>query len=67
MPFIGITSTVCFIWLQFSWLLLLREMKNDPCALITMPTTADISWYKDAIQSRYPELRNVFGTVEGLK
>lgn len=64
----GITDTDCSTWLEYSQSCLLKVLRDDPRGAVRLPQSrAEVDEFVHAVRSLYPELKNVWSTVDGLK
>jgi hypothetical protein len=63
----GLTPGQLSLWLRFSRRLLVKVLKDDPLAKVTIPTDLEIRDFEVAIASKYPALTNCWGAMDGLK
>ena len=64
---LGITYSVCSIFLRFGGHILRRVVKSNPVASISMPTAQETPQYRDSISEKYSLLENVYAMADGLK
>ena len=63
----GLTPGHLSLWLRFGRRLLVRILRDDPLAKVTMPTEDEIRQFEQAILSKYPALKRCWGAMDGLK
>jgi hypothetical protein len=63
----GITAGRLSLWLRFGRRLLLKMLRSDPLAIVSMPTADEIESFVSAISAKYPALTNCWGAMDGLK
>jgi hypothetical protein len=62
----GLTPGQLSLWLQFSRRLLVKVLRDDPLAKVTVPTHLEICNFEAAIASKYPALTNCWRAMDGL-
>ena len=63
----GMTMTPVGKYIQFARRILVRVLKTNDMAKITMPTVEKLEEYRTMIAERHPALPDVWGTMDGLK
>lgn len=63
----GMTMTPVGKYIQFARRILVRVLKTNDIAKITMPTVEKLEEYRTMIAERHPALPDVWGTMDGLK
>jgi hypothetical protein len=63
----GMTMTPVAKYLQFARRILVVVLIDNEMAKIAMPTHAKLEEYRRMIAARHPALRDVWGTMDGLK
>ena len=63
----GLTPGQLSLWLRFSRRLLVKVLRDDPLAKVTVPTDLEIRSFEAAIAAKYPALTNCWGAMDGLK
>ena len=63
----GITAGRLSLWLRFGRRLLLKMLRSDPLAIVSMPTAPEIESFVSAVTAKYPALTNCWGAMDGLK
>ncbi len=63
----GMTMANLSMCLLFGCYIMIHLLKNDTPASITIPSIEQIIVYKPTINSKYPILKNVWATMDGLK
>ena len=63
----GMTGTPVAIYLRFGQRILIRILKDEPDARISIPGIEKICEYQAAINERHPNLENVWCCMVGLK
>jgi DDE superfamily endonuclease len=63
----GITAGILSLWLRFGRRLLLKMLRSDPLASVSMPTAEEIDGFVSAVTAKYPALTNCWGAMDGLK
>jgi hypothetical protein len=62
----GLTPGQLSFWLRFSRRLLVKVLRDDPLAKVTVPTDLEICNFEAAIASKYPALTNCWRAMDGL-
>lgn len=65
--FFGVTDTVCSFFIRLSRRILLKVLTNDEYAAVRVPTSAEVTSFREAISTKYPSLPDVFAVADGLK
>jgi len=64
----GITDSDTSTWLEFGQVCLLRALRNDPRARVSLPeSSGQIQELFDAIHEAHPHLISVYASLDGLK
>jgi hypothetical protein len=63
----GITSRNLSLWLRFRRRLLLKVLRADQRAIVSMPSEEEVNDFIEAINMKYPALPNCWGAMDGLK
>lgn len=63
----GITATPLSMYLRFGRRILIKVLSNNDLARIQIPSPEKIREYCAAVESRHPNLRDVWCTMDGLK
>lgn len=63
----GITGSVCSVFLRFGRRILLKVLKENAMARITMPTATDVERFQTAFRTKYSMLKDVYCVADGLK
>jgi len=63
----GITSTPLNLWLKFGRVICIKFLKKHPLSKVKVPTAEKIDEYKEAINEKYPLLKDVYCFADGLK
>lgn len=63
----GLTASHLSLWLRFARRLVVKILRDDPIAQVSIPTDDEIANFEAAIQAKYPALTNCWGAMDGLK
>jgi hypothetical protein len=63
----GVTATALSVWLRFARRLIVKVLRYHPSAIVVLPTDGEVQNFTNAIQQKYPSLRNCWGAMDGLK
>lgn len=63
----GLVGTCCGLWLRFGKRILLTVLSSRPDSQVKLPTAEKVNCYREAIENRYPMLKNVASVGDGLK
>jgi len=63
----GITMSPLAKYLQFARRIIIKILKKDELAKISLPSFEKLQEYRDTIARRHPALQNVWGTMDGIK
>ena len=63
----GLSMTNLTTYLRFGRRIVVEVLKNNPLATIAIPSPAKITEYKQIVRDKYPALRNVWASMDGMK
>ena len=64
---LGITSSVCSIFLRFGCCILRTVLNSNPIVSISMPTAQETPQYRDSISEKYSLLEDLYAMADGIK
>lgn len=64
---LGITASVCSVFIRFGRRLLLRVLARDSRSRVEMPSLSELPSLKSSIHERYSMLEDVYCVADGLK
>ena len=63
----GLTPGHLSLWLRFARRLIIKVLKGDERAKVRMPTDEERQEFIQAIEAKYPALKDCWGAMDGLK
>ena len=63
----GMTYSSLSKYLQFARRIIIKLLKNDPLAKISLPDDNKLQEYREIISHRHPAQQDFWGTMDGLK